>query len=390
LQKHRQTILINTANFTRVGKKFPGARASAFSFLAKCERLKVSYFVPLAMALLRLHYFGDVGTEQQLQVELHPISFYRYGKPVTRRDTKMRDATSLMMKCAATLAIGFSVAVVTLGGAPLLVSQQAGASAQQSGSVSAPGAQANESANASASVAMRPVTGELENKLDTKSARAGDPVVLKTSQKIKAADGTEIPKGSRLVGHVTEVQAHAKGQADSRMGLQFDRVELKNGQSLAIHSMIQSVQPNPEAVAAASMASDDAFGSPGGGGAVSAGAAGGARGGGVGGGVVGGATSAAGRVGSDIGSTAGGAVGTTRDLGADATGDVTRGVGGVTRETSGAVGGSASMGVHSTGIPGVMLHGDASGSASGMLSASNQNIHLDSGTQMVVGIAAAQ
>lgn len=48
------------------------------------------------------------------------------------------------------------------------------------------------------------------------------------------------------------------------------------------------------------------------------------------------------------------------------------------------------MGVRSTGIPGVMLHGDAAGTTSGMLSAANQNIHLDSGTQMVVGIAAAR
>ncbi len=37
-----------------------------------------------------------------------------------------------------------------------------------------------------------------------------------------------------------------------------------------------------------------------------------------------------------------------------------------------------------------MLHGEATGSASGMLSATNKNIHLDSGTQMVVGIAAAR
>jgi hypothetical protein len=37
-----------------------------------------------------------------------------------------------------------------------------------------------------------------------------------------------------------------------------------------------------------------------------------------------------------------------------------------------------------------MLNGDASGSASGMLSAENKNVHLESGTQMVLGIAAAR
>jgi hypothetical protein len=37
-----------------------------------------------------------------------------------------------------------------------------------------------------------------------------------------------------------------------------------------------------------------------------------------------------------------------------------------------------------------MLNGEAAGSASGMLSAANKNIHLDSGTQMVLGVAAAR
>jgi hypothetical protein len=61
-------------------------------------------------------------------------------------------------------------------------------------------------------------------------------------------------------------------------------------------------------------------------------------------------------------------------------------VGGV----GGAVSGEGSLAARSTGIPGVMLRGEASGSASGMLSASNKNIHLDSGTQMVVGVAVAR
>ena len=308
------------------------------------------------------------------------------------------------MKTVRTLVI----AMVGFSSLPLLMAQQVDARAQQNTSASAAGAQVNDSTNANAhvnagsgnagvngnadahaagSADMRPVTGELEGKLDSKSARPGDPVVLKTSQKIKTADGMEIPKGSRLVGHVTEVQAHEKGQAESRVGLAFDRVEMKGGQSMAVHSMIESVEPNPSATAAGSMESEDAFSEPSGpvaGGGMSAGAMGGARGGG--GGVLGGAAGGAGRVGSDLGSTAGGAVRATGNMGADATGDVGRGVGGV----GGAAYGGGSLAARSTGLPGVMLHGEATGSASGMLSASNKNIHLDSGTQMVVGIAAAR
>ena len=95
------------------------------------------------------------------------------------------------------------------------MAQDVDARAKQNASASVARAQVNDSANANAhasagsgnaevngnadahaagSADMRPVTGELEGKLDSKSARPGDPVVLKTSQKIKTADGMESPK----------------------------------------------------------------------------------------------------------------------------------------------------------------------------------------------------
>jgi hypothetical protein len=42
-----------------------------------------------------------------------------------------------------------------------------------------------------------------------------------------------------------------------------------------------------------------------------------------------------------------------------------------------------------TGVPGVALAGDVSGATSGTLFASKKNIHLDSGTQVVLGVATA-
>jgi hypothetical protein len=338
----------------------------------------------------------------------------------------MNQSEDQAMKTARLLA----VAVATFASLPLMMAQQintqaqenasgsaAGAHISQSGNTSTPAnaspgyaqadgsaesslaatgagpahATANGAGNISSAAQMRPVTGDLEGKLDSKTAKPGDRVVLKTDKKIETADGTVIPKGSRLVGHVTQVEAHQKGHAASQMGLEFDRAELRNGQSMAIHSVIESVQPAPSAMAASSMAGEDAFETPmaGGGaagrGAVGGGVLGGGRAGGSGllGGTVNGATATTGRVGSDLTSTAGGAVGTTGNLSGDATGNLGRGV-------SGAAYGAGSLGARATGFPGVMLNSDAAGSASGMLSASDKNVHLDSGTQMVLGIAAAR
>ncbi len=266
----------------------------------------------------------------------------------------------------------------------------ANTSADASGSTRAHGGSADASSHGAShastaettagSADMRHVSGELEGKLDSKTAKAGDEVVLKTTQKFKTAEGVVVPKGSRLVGHVTDVQAHSKQQAESHMGLEFDRVELRGGQSMAIHSMIESVSPSASAVAGASMADEEALEAPMGGGAVASG--GGRVGGGLVGGATGGAAMATSRVGSGVGSTAGSAVHATSGVGGEAAG-LGRGVSGTAND-------AGFVGAHATGIQGVMLNGEAAGAASGTLSAANRNIHLDSGTQMVLGIAATR
>ncbi len=315
-----------------------------------------------------------------------------------------------------------AASALAIASLPLLMAQQVDATAQQNASASAAGTHAAQSANAGASANMnhgqadvdassnasgsagahggstsatsstaavssadlRPVKGELEGKLDSKTAKAGDAVVLKTNQKIKTANGLLIPKGSRLIGHVTEVQAHSKEQAESRVGLEFDRVELRGGHAMAIHSMIESVSPSPAAMAAASMEDEDTLDTPMGGGSVGGGMAGGGRiGGGLVGGAVGGAAMTTGRVGSDLGATTGSAMRTTGNVGGAATSNIGRGVHGAVSETG-------FVGTRATGIQGVMLTGDAASSTSGTLSAANRNVHLDSGTQMVVGIAAVR
>ena len=323
-------------------------------------------------------------------------------------------------------AILLVVTMVTISSIPLMA-HQAAATAQQSATASTNGTHVNEASNATATTSvrhtqmngagqgsaalsgpasgrgsanasaaavnqMRPVKGELMGKLDSKSARVGQSVVVRTTEKLQTANGMVIPKGSRLMGHITEVQAHGSGHANSSMGIVFDRAELKNGQSFAIHSVIESVAPSASAMAASSMEGDDSFGTPMapmmgggaiGGGAIGGGTMGGGRaGGGLVGGTVGGAASATGNVASNLGTTTGGAMRTTGSLASNATA-------GVGNDVRGAAGATGSLDTHASAIPGVMLEGDATGSASGMLSATKRNVHLDSGTQMVLGIAAA-
>ena len=94
---------------------------------------------------------------------------------------------------------------------------------------------------------------------------------------------------------------------------------------------------------------------------------------------MGGAAMATNHVGSELGSTTGSAMHATSGLGATAAGNLGSGV-------NAAANSAGFVGARATGIRGVMLNGDAAGSASGMLTAAHRDIHLDSGTQMVLRV----
>ena len=122
--------------------------------------------------------------------------------------------------------------------------------AQQSPSSTAPAPTYSSPASPAAPTAqMSPVNGELINKLDSKTAKNGDSVVVQTKTPVKTPDGTEIPKGSKLMGHVIAVQPSQPGQ-NSQVALQFDRVELKGGKTMPVHSQIQSISPAGAAASA--------------------------------------------------------------------------------------------------------------------------------------------
>jgi hypothetical protein len=218
---------------------------------------------------------------------------------------------------------------------------------QQNPTEAAPTTSSSASAPA-ATAPMSPVNGELVNKLDSKTAKSGDAVVVQTKRGIKTPDGTEIPKGSKVVGHVIAVRPSQSGQ-NSQMALVFDRVELKGGKAMPVHSQIQSISP-PAGAASASV-------SPGSSAPNGASSAGGA------------AQSTAG-AGPASAANGGPAPGTL-------------------------VGENGAIAIRTTSIPGVLVANNAPGQqdprmadASSILLGARGDIDLDGGTLIVVGIAA--
>jgi hypothetical protein len=300
--------------------------------------------------------------------------------------------------------IGFALLGVTLFALSAAAQSQTGAQAgaqsstQANAQASKQGAQASGSGAAASSAAAQAGHGNaalangstfnaaLNAPVDSKKAKPGDPVTAHTTEPAKSDGKTVMPKNTKLIGHVTQASARANGESDSSLGVVFDKAILKNGQEVPLNAGIQALASGQSAASAAAVPDLDAFG----GGGASAGGAGrasGRSGGGALGGVgsaAGGAVGAVTNTAANVGSTTGGALNSTANVAGNATGSV-NGV------ASGAAGGlntagqltSNSRGVF--GLNGLSLNSAAeNGTQGSIITSAGKNVHLDSGTQMLL------
>jgi hypothetical protein len=272
-----------------------------------------------------------------------------------------------MMNLARILA----VAAFVLTSLPVLAQQPAQQQPNSSATTASPAqtqqpAQANPTSETTASAQLIPVNGELVDKLDTKTAKTGDTVVIKTRSNVKTADGTEIPKGSKLIGRVTAVKQSGDTHDNSQVALQFDQAELKGGQKLPIHSEIQSLSPSgSESANAAPESMGPMPGSP----------------------------TAGGSAPNGMSSPAGPA---TAPMAPQAPQSQTSSAPTSASPAAGTiVARTGNIAIRTTSIPGVLLANNEPGQqdprmakSSGILLGPKHDIHLDGGTKVVVGVAA--
>src|SRR5882724_962248 len=76
----------------------------------------------------------------------------------------------------------------------------------------------------------------LSDTVDARKCKPGDTVKAKTSEDVKAGGIVVIPRGAKLVGHITEAQPAAKEGEQARLGFVFDRAELKDGRQIPLHT----------------------------------------------------------------------------------------------------------------------------------------------------------
>jgi len=207
------------------------------------------------------------------------------------------------------------------------------------------------------------ISGQLQSTLDTKNAKVGDQVVLKATNAVKQNGQTVVEKGSRLIGHVTEVQQRAKNGAGSRVGVVFDRLQ-QGGNSVPISAVITSVF-QAQSAAGASVSDDDMMAM----GSTSTQTTTSTRSSGGGGGLLGGVVNSTTQTVSGVANTAGQTVNGVTNTAGQTVGSTTRSVGGTLRGLQ------------------ISQSTDASASGGSVLSLSNGDLRLEKGTTVNLAVS---
>ena len=206
---------------------------------------------------------------------------------------------------------------------------------------------------------------ELAKSVDAKKAKSGDQVVAKLSQDMLSNGQVVVPRGAKIVGHVTQAKPREKGESESTLGIAFDKLVTKDGRELPLNASIQAV--------GAPVSNFNTNNGPGGNGPMS-------ESGGMPGGMSGSASAGMGGAGGRSGASSTGAPSNSpRTAGGDYPEDT--GNSGSQTGTRGALQPGATGVV---GISGLNLSAGSDGSS--VITSQNKNVKLDSGTQLMLRV----
>jgi hypothetical protein len=84
----------------------------------------------------------------------------------------------------------------------------------------------------------------LDKWVDARKNKVGDEVIAETTAHVKLNGQVVLPKGSKILGHVTEAKIRTNDDPNSVLGIFFDRAILKKGSELPLRLTIQAVAPD--------------------------------------------------------------------------------------------------------------------------------------------------
>ncbi|MBX3703875.1 MAG: hypothetical protein KF822_08895, partial [Steroidobacteraceae bacterium] len=127
---------------------------------------------------------------------------------------------------------------------------QAGVTATRDGAAATAGSSGSADAAAGGSSASlaegTEISAALTRPVDAGKARPGDEVSARATKDIRSGDQVVVPRGSKLVGRVTQARPRgdaggggsAGGDASSQLGIIFERAVLRDGRSIALNGVV--------------------------------------------------------------------------------------------------------------------------------------------------------
>lgn len=200
------------------------------------------------------------------------------------------------------------------------------------------------------------IPAQLSKSVDAKKLKVGDKIEAKTSADMLSNGKIVMPRETKILGHVTSVKAHSKESPDSTVGIAFEGLVMKDGRELPLQASLQAIGAPISAFSASDGAPVSPVGiQPGGMGAGSA--------------------------------PSGGSMGGGQRSGAPAPSSYP--TGGMPTGPGSNAPRSSATGALSASSEGVIGLKDLSLSATpqaSVISSSNKNVHLDSGTQLMLKV----
>ncbi|HEV2278244.1 MAG TPA: hypothetical protein VGS02_08710 [Acidobacteriaceae bacterium] len=98
------------------------------------------------------------------------------------------------------------------------------------------------SAAAASAQSLSGVNTKLLTPLDSQTAKVGQQVAVKLSDSVKITSGETLPKGTQLVGSVSEVKA-AEGSTPTSVTVVFNTAELKSGKKIPVKATLLAAYP---------------------------------------------------------------------------------------------------------------------------------------------------
>src|SRR5438067_9413264 len=90
----------------------------------------------------------------------------------------------------------------------------------------------------------------LAKNVDAKKNNVGDEVTTTIVEDLKSNGQVIIPKNSRVIGRITQIQAHRKDHPESEIAIAFDRLVIKDRPEIPLSASIQAVAPPETALSA--------------------------------------------------------------------------------------------------------------------------------------------